>query len=230
MGQTMKHKAKKKTVKRKGRLKRLLPYLAIILVAAALVAAVILVTNRNGFNEDNLPSAVELERDTKEEIQNNRMEKDTNPAIAQIVQRYFQAAKTADADTLNQIVETDVPFDAERLKQESEYIESYSNISCYSIDGIVDNTYIVYVYFEYKFLSIETKAPSLIRFYICENPDGTMYINNRAWDGEVSTYMQEVANWQEVRDLNTEVNNKYKAALDADEKLKQFCAMLNGEL
>ena len=190
----------------------------------------IFVTNRNGFEEEDHPSAVELERDTEDEIQNNRMEKDTNPAIAQIVQRYFQAAKTADAETLNQIVETDVPFDAQRLKQESEYIEGYSNISCYTIDGIVENTYIVYVYFEYKFLSIETKAPSLIRFYICENPDGTMYINNRTWDGEVSTYMQEVANWQEVRDLNTEVNNKYKAALDSDEKLKQFCAMLNGEV
>lgn len=225
-----KRKKKRKPVRRRGRLKQLIPYLAIILVAAALVTAVILVTGRKGLKDDADPSAIELNRTTSADgTDNSRVERDTNPQIAEIITRYFRAAKDADADTLNQIVETDIPFDQERLKMESEYVESYNNISCYTISGIVDHTYIVYVSYDLKLRSIDTKAPSLVRFYVCENEDGSMYIDNRAKDGEVSAYMQEVANWQEIRDLNTEVNNRYKAALDSDEKLREFCSMLNGE-
>lgn len=230
MDQSLKRKKRRKQARKKGRLKQLLPYIAIILVAACLVAAVILVTGRRGIYDNTNPSIVELDKSTApSEEDGERIEQDTNPEIAALVQRYFEAAKTADADTLNQIVETDTPFDAERLKMESEYIESYSNISCYTIPGIVDGTYIVYVYYEVKFLTIDTKAPSLVRFYICENSDGSMYINRRAMDGEVASYMHEVENWQEIRELSTDVNNKLKEAIDSDEKLKQFVAMLSGE-
>lgn len=230
MEQSVKHKKNRKQARKKGRLKQLLPYIAIILVAACLVAAVILVTGRRGIYDNANPSIVELDKSSApSETDSGRIEQDTNPEIAALVQRYFEAAKTADADTLNQIVETDTSFDAERLKMESEYIESYSNISCYTIPGIVDGTYIVYVYYEVKFLTIDTKAPSLVRFYICENSDGSMYINRRAMDGEVASYMHEVENWQEIRDLSTDVNNKLKEAIDSDDKLKQFVAMLSGE-
>ena len=33
-------------------------------------------------------------------------------------------------------------------------------------------TYIAYVYYEIKFIGIDTKAPSMIRLYICQNKDG----------------------------------------------------------
>jgi len=221
---------KKKSIRKKkraGRLKMILPYLAIILVAACLIIAVIFVTGRQGIEHTN-PSAVELDRQSQSVDDTERMEKDMNPGIADLVRRYFQAVKVADAEGLREIVVSDTPVSEESLKYESEFIEGYSNISCYSIKGIVEGTYIVYISYDIKFLGIDTKVPSLVRFYICENEDGTMYINFRRQDGEVLTYMQEVASWQEVRDLVTQVNVQAEEAYAADAKLKAFKDMLDG--
>jgi len=221
---------KKKSIRKKkraGRLKMILPYLAIILIAACLIVAVIFVTGRQGIEHNN-PSAVELDRQSQSVDDNERMEEDMNPAIADLVRRYFQAVKIADAEGLREIVVSDTPVSEESLKYESEFIEGYSNISCYTIDGIVDGTYIVYISYDIKFLGIDTKVPSLVRFYICENEDGSMYINFRRQDGEVLTYMQEVASWQEVRDLVTQINVQAEDAYASDAKLKAFKDMLDG--
>lgn len=222
-----KNKKKHSRKKRTGRLKMILPYLAIILVAACLIVAVIFVTGRQGIEHTN-PSAVELDRQSQSVDDTERMEKDMNPGIADLVRRYFQAVKIADAEGLKEIVLSDTPVSEESLKYESEFIEGYSNISCYSIKGIVEGTYIVYISYDIKFLGIDTKVPSLVRFYICENEDGTMYINFRRQDGEVLAYMQEVASWQEVRDLVTQINVQAEEAYAADAKLKAFKDMLDG--
>ncbi len=221
-------KQKRRRKKGPSRLRMVLPYLAIILVAACLIVAVIFVTGRQGIREHRNPSAVELDKQSQATEQTKRMEMDMNPGVANLVGRYFQAIKIANAEELQKIVVSDTPISEENLKYESEFIEGYSNIHCYTIKGIVDKTYIVYISYDIKFLNIDTRVPSLVRFYICENEDGSMYINFRRQDGEVLTYMQEVASWQEVRDLITEINVKAEEAYASDAKLKAFKDMLDG--
>ena len=95
----------------------------------------------------------------------------------------------------------------------SEYVESYENIICYTVPGIADNTYIAYVYYEIKFIGIDTKAPSMIRLYICQNKDGSLYIDKNAKDGEIAAYLQEVAGWESVRELVANVNDKIPGSM-----------------
>ncbi len=222
------YKKKRSRKKKTGRFKMILPYVAIILVAACLIIAVIFVTGRQGINDRTNPSAVELDRQSQSSDETNRMETDMDPRIADLVTRYFQAVKIADAEGLKKIVVSDNPVSEQSLQYESQFIEGYSNISCHTIAGIVDKTYIVYISYDTKFLNIDTRVPSLIRFYICENEDGSMYINFRKQDGEVLTYMQEIASWQEVRDLVTKVNVQAQEAYESDAKLKAFKDMLDG--
>lgn len=222
---------RRKRRKRKSKIRQFIPYLVIILIAACLIVAVILVTGRRGVDNRTLPSMVlELERTSEKGQNDERMSHDTNPQITALVQRYFEAKAAADADTLNQIVESDTPFQKENLKAEAEFTEAYSNISCYIIPGIVENTYITYIKHDVKLMGIATSAPSLICFYICQDENGSMYIDGRKKDGEVAAYMEEVANWPEVRELKNEVNTRYQEACAADDDLRRLRDMLDGNL
>lgn len=229
-------KKKKKSRKNAGRgsWKQFLPYLFIILIAAALIVAVIFVTGRRGINENRKPSAVELDKTSApNEMDKSRLEKDSNTEIAQLLQRYFQAKKSADVDEMNKIVVTgrENAFDKESMEMEAKYTESYSNISYYVTPGIVENTYIVFVCYDEKFIGIDTKAPSMRRLYICQDEDGGMFINldRQSWSDEVNTYMEEVSGWEEVRALTTDVNTRFQEACASDSKLNDFVRMLNGE-
>lgn len=216
--------------KKPGVIRRILPYFIIILVAAALIVAVIVITSRKG-NKDRqeIQTVVDLtdeQNDNKNQIQT--LEKDGVPAVKELVQKYFDAVKSADVDQLTRIVVQETPFSEESLKKQCEYVESYENIVCYTVPGIADNTYIVYVYYEIKFIGIDTKAPSMIRLYICQNEDGSLYIDKNTKDGEIAAYMQEVAGWDSVRELVANVNTRYQEACATDDALKSLKDMLDG--
>lgn len=234
MGASNTQKKKSRRRKKKGILKQILPYAAIVLVAAALIWAVILVTGQKGRDKEKRVSAVELDKTSAPtETEKSRLERDSNKPIADLLQRYFQAKKNADADEMNKIVITgnNQLFDKESMELEAQFTESYSNISYYVAPGIVENTYIVFVCYDEKFIGIDTKAPSMRRFYICEDTDGAMAINldSQSWSDEVNAYMNEVSGWPEVRELTVQVNTKLQEACENDSKLNDFVRMLNGE-
>ena len=212
-----------KRKKKPGVVRRILPYFVIILVAAALIVAVILITSRKG-NKDRqeIQTVVDV-------TENQSLEKDGVPEVKELVQKYFDAVKKADVKDLKQIVVQDTEFSEEALKKQCEYVESYENIICYTVPGIADNTYIAYVYYEIKFIGIDTKAPSMIRLYICQNKDGSLYIDKNAKDGEIAAYLQEVAGWESVRELVANVNTRYQEACVKDEALKNLKDMLDGK-
>lgn len=217
--------------KQPGFIRKVLPYTVIILVAAALIAAVILITSRKG-NKDRqeIQTVVDI---TGEDLNNKNqiqtLEKDGVPAVKELVQKYFDAVKSADVKQLEQIVVQEAAFSKESLEKDCEYIDAYENIVCYTVPGIVDNTYVAYVYYEIKFIGIDTKAPSMIRLYICQNEDGSLYIDKRTKDGEVAAYLQEVAGWESVRELVANVNTRYQEACAKDEALRNLKDMLDGK-
>ena len=137
--------------------------------------AVILITSRKG-NKDRQEIQTVVDVTENQNNNNNQiqsLEKDGVPEVKELVQKYFDAVKKADVKDLKQIVVQDTEFSEEALKKQCEYVESYENIICYTVPGIADNTYIAYVYYEIKFIGIDTKAPSMIRLYICQNKDGS---------------------------------------------------------
>ncbi len=220
-----------KRKKKPGVIRRILPYFVIILVAAALIVAVIVITSRKG-NKDH--QEIQMVVDVTENQNNNNnqiqsLEKDGVPAVKELVQKYFDAVKNADVKQLTQIVSQETPFSEAALKKQCEYVESYENIVCYTVPGIADNTYIAYVYYEIKFIGIDTQAPSMIRLYICQNEDGSLYIDKNAKDGEIAAYLQEVAGWESVRELVANVNTRYQEACVKDEALKNLKDMLDGK-
>ncbi len=214
---------KRKRKKNRG-IGRILPYILIILAAGVLIGIILKITTLNGI-DDQEQNVVELDR-TSAPVQTDNSEQ-TNARIGELIQRYLIARHDADVETLEKIVESDVPFDRSTLEMEAEYIEEFRNIQCYTIAGIVEHTYIVYVAYEQKFIGIETAAPSMHRFYICENGEGSLYINMLKQDGEVAAFMEEVSTWPEIRQLINDVNTKFQEACASDPQLQQFVDRLN---
>lgn len=150
---------------------------------------------------------------------------DTDPGINELFTTYFADLAKGDVEALAKIM-VNAP-DKNTVAKESEYIEDYQNIKCYSKEGLLDNTYIVYVYYEVKFKNIDTLAPSMIREYVCTNEDGTLYINNGTVDGEVATWLEEVQASDSARKLVDQVNGSLTKAAESDQKLYDLIAKLN---
>lgn len=150
--------------------------------------------------------------------------------ITALMKRYFKAVSECDVDTLNSIVATTSGIDEEELKQKGEFIEDYKNISCYVMDGLMKDTYIVYVYFQIKFVNVDTLAPGLSCMYVCQDENGMVYINQEELNGEVKTYMEQIGQTSAVQNLIAQVNEEFLKARRMDEKLDTLVQVLNGEV
>lgn len=217
-----------------GFLKTYGPYLMIAAVAVILIILVIVAVNQgtpvgNGDGTDTESDQIVVNSNALGEIETFSsnlnvigLERDAYPEINELIEKYFNAILTRDVETLNKIVESDHRLTEDEISKSGEYIEDYQNISCYTMKGLLDNTYIVYVYYEVKLLNIETAAPSLVRMYVCRNSEGSVYIYNGSISDEMEAYAEQMDNNEDVRILVSEVNKSLKAACDADADLEEF--------
>lgn len=210
------------------------PYLLIAAVAVILIILVIVSVNSsspagNGGGTDAESEQLVVNSNVPDELETFSsnlnvigLERDAYPEINELIEKYFDAVLARDVETLNKIVESDHRLTEDEISKSGEYIEDYQNISCYTMKGLLDNTYIVYVYYEVKLLNIETAAPSLVRMYVCRNSEGSVYIYNGSISDEMEAYAEQMDNNEDVRILVSEVNKSLKTACDADADLEEF--------
>ncbi len=106
-------------------------------------------------------------------------------------------------------------------------VENYQNITCYTKPGLLPDTYIVWVYYETKYVNVETAAPCMFKAYICTDEMG-VYIYNGAIEGEISNYLDEASRDDDVAALVSSVNQQLTEACNQDENLKHIYDILWG--
>lgn len=145
-----------------------------------------------------------------------------------LVTTYYYSMLTCDLQTMAKVV-TDVEnIDVEKMQGMQRLIESYENIECYTLDGIQDGEYLVYVYCEVKFTGIETAAPGLNRLYIVTDKEGNMKIDVSTIKPEVQDLIDEADQSAEIKKIIDTVNKKLEQAINKDENLREFYTNLNG--
>lgn len=205
-------------------------YVVLAVLAVILIIAIVVISgqqNKPAGSEDGSGSVVELGSDEKyiPDFSRYDLEKNAYPEINALYETYYEAMKAKDIQTLSNIVDG-YEFTQEEVDKESEYVEDYRNISCYTLDGLLEDTYIVYVYHEVKFYNIDTWAPGLYGSYVCRNEDGSVYIQEGPVDGEVAAYIDEMDNSESVRDLNEWVDQALADAQAQDTALDNLVKML----
>ena len=203
--------------------------IAVIAVALAILFARGHFSNNDNDDNETVGPVINVEsteETTQESTVSNELIEDGYQNINKLINEYFRARKECDVEALSKIISNTASISEEKLKKESEYIEDYKNIKCYTKRGLLEDTYIAYVYYEYKFLNIDTTAPAMIRMYICTNDSGDVYIYNDSVDGEVASYMEEINNGEDVVSLFNDTDDRLKKAIESDENLKDFYTKL----
>lgn len=96
------------------------------------------------------------------------LEKNKYKEVNELVNKYINAKKNEDFDALAECVNDINNYDKESIKEENKIIKDIRNITCYTIDGYYDNTYIVYIYREDVWDKIDVVLPSMTQIYVCE--------------------------------------------------------------
>ncbi len=155
---------------------------------------------------------------------------DAVPEVNELINTYFTAMASGDITTLEGICSSLDDAAKIRIIERAKYTESYEDLKCYTKPGPVDQSYIVFAYYQIKFLNIDTKAPGLSSLYVCTNPDGSLYVYNGDLPENISAYIKGVAAQEDVVALLSQVDSEYSAAVEQDKTLKAFMDALPSKL
>ncbi|MCR5774163.1 MAG: SH3 domain-containing protein [Lachnospiraceae bacterium] len=156
---------------------------------------------------------------------------DAYPEVNALVSSYFTAMATGDVATLSTIC-SDLDDAAKiRIQEKANYTESYDDLKCYTKPGPIPNSYIVFAYYQIKYVNIDTKAPGLSSLYVCTDENtGSLYVYNGDLSENVSNYIKGVAAQEDVVALLSQVDTEYNNAVESDKTLKAFMDALPARL
>lgn len=223
-------------------LRRYILLLSVPLIALILVVVLLISGNFRGSGEavtaapsrhsvDTLPENAEIpviEPDTKEyfhDFGGSILSQDTVPEINQLMEQYFLATTDCDMGTFLHLFTSQDTSEEERFRQDFEkqkqYIEGYQNISCYTTPGLDENSYAAYVYYEIKYVGVETPAPSLVQIYAVKGEDGIYRIFDQEMSPELEDFLEQLSVNEDVRLLISQVDQQAEEAMAADPALNE---------
>lgn len=148
--------------------------------------------------------------------------------IDKLIKTYLDATLACDEDTLKQVVTRVENVDMAELEAKKKLIEEYQSVECYTMDGIKEGDYLVYVYSELKFVGVDTAAPGLMRLYVITEDDGTVKIQLGLQSQEIQDLIAKADESKEVKKIINTVNYKLEEAISNDSTLRDFYSKLNG--
>ncbi|MEG1848605.1 MAG: SH3 domain-containing protein [Lachnospiraceae bacterium] len=196
---------------------------ASIVIVVLLTVLVFVVTAHNHAKPQETGAQAGMEPTTADGIvPEEPLEENAYPEVNALIDKYYKALADGDIGVIEHCRNYTEDTEKTRLEKKSQYIESYQNITCYTKKGMLENTYLAYVYYEVKFKGIDTVAPALNTLYICPNEAGELYIYEGEIDSHVSSYLTELSVQDNVVELSNRVEVKYNDAIASDEALSTF--------
>ncbi len=204
--------------------KKILVVVAVFVVA--IVAAILITNNLANKNQTSgeavLADATNEEAVQNYEIPNDEMEKDAYPEINELMKKYYTAAAAGDVDTVATLRTGIDDKEKITIQKKSEYINSYPSITCYTKKGPIEDSFLVYVYYEVVLEGFEERIPALNVWYVCKNESGSYYINEELQDESVTEYCKVISVQDDVVDLSNTINVKFNEIMASNEELALF--------
>ncbi|EEG51180.1 hypothetical protein CLOSTASPAR_06769, partial [[Clostridium] asparagiforme DSM 15981] len=91
----------------------------------------------------------------------------------------------------------------------------YQEITCYTKQGLTEDSYVVYVTYKIKFRRADSLAPGLLWCYVVKSEDGQYRIRENVV-GEEADYVAKANQSEDVRLLASQINQQLKEALESD--------------
>jgi len=201
-----------------------------IVIFIALVAVAVVVSTTLG---EKSPSAevaavsettaeASTEEATTLAVPDEPLKEDAFADVNELVTKYYQAMADGDMDTLLSIATGLDEKEQIKIVKKSEYVENYPTVTCYTKQGPIADSYIVYAYYEVKLVDFETLTPGMNALYVCKNENGELYINGETQSDEVIDYCEIISAQDDVVDLVNTVQVKYNEIKSTDMELSKF--------
>lgn len=163
----------------------------------------------------------------------NNLEENTHASIDKLVGKYCEYIANGDVDALEEIVDVLSDEEKEKIQNRAAFIESFENVTCYTKNGPIEDSYIVFVCYDMKLINIETSAPDIICLYV--GPKGAdghegRRIHYGTIDESMQEYVAELEKDPEVQALYDDVSTRYQEAQEQDETLAAFIQKISGQV
>ena len=209
------------------RIKKLIPYLLVILFAGLAVLLVALLTKpRETQPDESSTDPIQTTEEPTEETLPTAAAIDVG-RIEILMEQYYKAKTDNDVDTLNRIIESDTVYTLADLTGESQYIDRYQNFRNYVMPGVSEEYFVVYVTYDLFFRGIDTGAPSLNRFIIAKDTGGNYFIYDRKVTQEFSDYLAKLDASPTITGLRKQVEDGLAQACEKDVDLNELIRLLN---
>lgn len=152
----------------------------------------------------------------------------TEKEIDDLIKKYYKSQLKVDKKLYDSITVDADSMDINVTARKVEYIESYDNIVVHVAKGNEAIDLVAYVEYDLHVNSIETCAPSIDRFFI-KYIDGEPKLYFDKLYPKTAEYFNTVHEHEEVQELIKTVDDKFIAALKADEKLNDFYTSVTEE-
>ena len=203
--------------------------IAIVIFVALVVVAVVISTTLGAKSPSAEAAAVvettvtaSTEEATTMTVPDEPLQENAIVEVNELVKKYYQAMADGDMDTLLSIATGLDEKEQIKIVKKSEYVENYPTVTCYTKQGPVADSYIVYAYYEVKLVDYETLTPGMNALYICKNEEGAYYINGETQSDEIIEYCEMISAQDDVVDLVNTVQVKYNEIKSADKELSKF--------
>lgn len=202
--------------------------LAVFVFIALVVVAIVVSTaigKKSPSSEVVAEAVTETQTTTEEEtlvVPDEPLEEDAYAEVNGVVKKYYQAMADGDVDTLLSITTGLDEKEQIKIVKKSEYVESYPTVICYTKKGPIEESYIVYAYYEVKLVDYDTLTPGMNALYVCKNDSGAYYINGETQSDEIIDYCEMISAQDDVVDLINTVQVKYNELKATDTELSSF--------
>ena len=151
-----------------------------------------------------------------------------NPDINALMITYLSAMAASDQDTLKSCVTDPSQFDnMATVQSQSKIITTYSNINCYTVEGMDENSTLCYVVANISIVSIESTPLDIMGPFYVVKKGNNYYIDNSMLGNEVNDYIEKVNRTADIQDLYKVVKENEEKCAEQDPAFKEFLDRLN---
>lgn len=144
-------------------------------------------------------------------------------AIDILIDQYYKAKISCDMDKLRSLsTHPEAVIDKSELEMLVEGIEEYLNMKCYVKRTYQEDFYIVWVYYDIKFIGLKTHAPSLAKLCIQKDASGKFKNYDGELDDTMKAYVQARNEDPDVIELVMKTEELAEEAKAKDEDLREY--------
>ena len=144
-----------------------------------------------------------------------------------LIQSYCEAKEECDPDLLAWVFDMEDWSEEQKNEERNRMelvkasIKGYENISCYSIQGPEEDSYVIFPYYEIRYRETETLMPTFSWGYAKMNAEGRYYMVQETSD-IVNDYIRKVGEKPELKAVMAQILTRQQEAIASDEVLQRI--------